>query len=81
MTRELEMNLSHSFTFSSDTCFVLAIVLAPICKMFLDQSKSDREVQHLFSQTGSHLTDGTESESLVSSRPFLPYRDSCHRKI
>ena len=68
------------FHIFSDTYFVLAVVLAPINKILLDQSKTDSEVQHLFSQTGSHLTDGRKFEFLFSSRPLLPYRDSYHWK-
>lgn len=60
---------------------ILAVVLAPINKVLLDQSKTDSEVQHLFPQTGSHLTDGTKFEFLFSSKPLFPYCDSCHWKI
>lgn len=60
---------------------ILAVVLAPINKILLDQSKTNSEVQHLFPQTGSHLTDGTKFEFLFSSKPLFPYCDSCHWKI
>lgn len=60
---------------------ILAVVLAPINKILIDQSKTNSEVQHLFPQTGSHLTDGTKFEFLFSSKPLFPYCDSCHWKI